>query len=168
MSQEMAAIVGSRSIPHSEKNTDRVIRIIEKYIGWSKIKGIVSGGAGGMDTIARQAYQRAQRKGYPMTYIEHPAQWRVDGKYMPGAGFKRNTFIVNDSGVVIAFVDRPWEESKGTADTIRKAVAANKRTYVIQVRTGPQSYDLEKSCLIQAVTSVLMAKEGKLEALVHA
>jgi hypothetical protein len=75
---------------------------------------IVSGGARGVDRIAAE---HARKRGFEV--IEIPADWE---KYGRTAGFKRNGDIVRRSDSVAAF----WNgESRGTLDTVKKAVKMN-------------------------------------------
>lgn len=71
---------------------------------------IVSGGAPGVDTLAERY---ARMKGIP--FKVYTADWKRFGNK---AGPMRNTLIVNDADVLVAF---PTKESKGTMDTITKA-----------------------------------------------
>lgn len=61
----------------------------------------------------------------------HPADWDAHGK---AAGPLRNQAML-DSGVdqVIAFVDKPLAESRGTNDMVFRARKAGVRTMVIEV-----------------------------------
>ena len=84
---------------------------------------IVSGGAPGADTLGAQF---AKEHGYDL--IVHKADWsdlshpdaiiRTGryGKYDAKAGFRRNSLIVRDADICIAF----HNGSNGTADTMRK------------------------------------------------
>lgn len=83
---------------------------------------IVSGGAKGVDSYARQY---ANEKKLPLT--EYLPQYERYGRSAP---LVRNTLIVEDADVVIAF---PSETSKGTRDSIKKAKDRGKRTYVVRV-----------------------------------
>lgn len=78
---------------------------------------IVQGGAAGADRIAAI---EAKALGY--TVEEYPADWKQYGK---GAGSKRNQQML-DSGIqlVLAF-HADISQSRGTADMIRRARAAN-------------------------------------------
>jgi hypothetical protein len=80
---------------------------------------IVSGGAKGIDSYARQfaAEQRLDLKEYLPEYQ----------KYGKPATMIRNTQIIQDSDVVFAF---PSPDSKGTLDSIRKAKKYNKQLIV--------------------------------------
>lgn len=81
---------------------------------------IVSGGAKGVDSYARQY---ANERKLPLT--EYLPQYERYGRSAP---LVRNTLIVEDADVVIAF---PSETSKGTRDSIKKAKDRGKRTYVV-------------------------------------
>ena len=81
---------------------------------------IVSGGAPGADTMARDW---AHKNFVP--FVEHPP------KAQTAAAFKaRNSLIVRDSTLVVAFVS---VKSRGTHDTLNKAAAAGKGSVVIQI-----------------------------------
>ena len=56
----------------------------------------------------------------------HPAKWSVYGK---GAGFVRNTYIAEDSDVLIAVVAK--DRKGGTEDTVRKATKINKTIVLV-------------------------------------
>lgn len=85
---------------------------------------IVSGGARGVDSWASQAAERAGLK------VEvYMADWNTYGK---GAGFIRNTTVVEESDKVIAFWDGV---SRGTEDTIKKARKAEKLAKVFMVKS---------------------------------
>jgi len=85
---------------------------------------IVSGGARGVDSWAAEAAKRAGLK--VETYLP---DWQTHGK---GAGFIRNTVIVEESDKVIAFWDGM---STGTQDTIRKAQSVDKLAKVFMVKS---------------------------------
>lgn len=99
----------------------------EKYINeWISTHGvplcIISGGATGIDTLAKK-YARE----HDISFREFVADWK---KYGKNAGPKRNTLIVNASTHLIAF---PGPESIGTYDTINKANKKKLGMDVIQV-----------------------------------
>lgn len=83
---------------------------------------VVSGGAYGPDTWA---VEEAESLG--MGYVEYLADW----SYGKGAGFARNTTIVENSDLVVAFWDG---SSRGCIDTIQKAAQTNKIFYVVQTK----------------------------------
>lgn len=64
-----------------------------------------------------------------MAYIEYPAKWKnPDGSINKRAGFERNSIIVDESDVLVAF----WNgKSNGTMDTYQKAVKAGKPVWLI-------------------------------------
>ena len=101
---------------------------VEYFIGSLAAKApntvIVSGGAKGVDSWAAEAARKAG-----LTVEVYPADWETYGK---GAGFIRNSTIVEKSDKVTAFWD---QHSKGTADTIKKARAAGKLAGIIVIKT---------------------------------
>ena len=101
-------IVGSRDY----KDMKRVYFYVSEL---PKDTVIVSGGARGVDWEAENA-----AKVFGLQTIIHRADWDVNGKL---AGFLRNSLIVNDSDCIVAFWDG---QSRGTLDTIQKAVQAGK------------------------------------------
>ena len=74
---------------------------------------LVSGGASGVDSAAEEAAE-----GFTMMIFH--AQW---DKYGKGAGFIRNTLIMEAADLIVAFWDG---ESRGTLDTLKKAKKAGK------------------------------------------
>lgn len=110
------AIVGSRDI------TD--MAFVDKAVadsGWH-IDCVVSGGARGVDTLAREWAEKED-----VDFIEHPAEWDRYGK---SAGYKRNVLIVRNADAVIA-VKRP--HSVGTQHTINIAKADGKPVHILIV-----------------------------------
>jgi len=88
-----------------------------------KITTIISGGAIGADILAEQY---AKENDIP-TKIFLP-DWNKHGK---SAGFLRNTDIVNESEMIIAF----WDGiSNGTKDSIEKAKKLNKQVIIINTK----------------------------------
>lgn len=99
------AIVGSRDFNNYEYMKEKFL-LIKEDINEKII--IVSGGARGADSLAEKL---AKELGFET--IIFPANWKL-GK---GAGFIRNTTIVNNADIILAF---PIGSSKGTYDTIKK------------------------------------------------
>jgi hypothetical protein len=87
---------------------------------------IIHGGAKGVD---RQFGQLASIKGAEV--IEYPADWSAFGK---AAGAMRNQQMLDEGkpDLVVAFIDKPLAESKGTADMVRRARSAGIATYVFE------------------------------------
>jgi predicted Rossmann-fold nucleotide-binding protein len=109
--------VGSREYP-ALRDVDNLVNHLHRT------DVVVSGGGRGVDLRAERA---ARRRGLG-TDIYLAAWKREDGTVDRGAGFKRNQHIVDASDAVIAFWDGA---SKGTADTLRKALAAGKPAYIV-------------------------------------
>jgi len=104
------AIVGSRKI----KDFD-----ISKYIS-KDVKCIVSGGAIGIDTIAKKYALENNIK-----LIEFLPDYNQYGKYAP---LKRNDKIIKACDMVLAIWDG---KSRGTKYSIDKAKELNKKTMII-------------------------------------
>lgn len=114
------AIVGSRDY----KNVDRIIELIYALTS-SKHHTLISGGAPGPDTIAQK---EAEKQGWYIKIFK--ADWNNLGK---GAGFIRNTAIAREADRVYAF----WNgKSKGTLDTITKAVKMGKDVEILADLVG--------------------------------
>ena len=98
-----------------------------------KIHGVdvvIEGGAAGADlSAARWALANE------VEHQRYEAEWHQRGK---SAGVIRNQRMLDEGkpDVVFAFVDKPLTESKGTADMVRRALAAGIRTYVIVAATS--------------------------------
>ena len=89
--------------------------------------GIVTGDCPtGADNGARNYADR-----FNVRIVVHKADW--DGPLKKGAGPARNTLIVNDCASMIAF----WDGiSRGTIDSITKAVKAGKMVRIVPVLKG--------------------------------
>jgi predicted Rossmann fold nucleotide-binding protein DprA/Smf involved in DNA uptake len=83
---------------------------------------IVSGGARGADSFA-EAYAVSRK----LPFIKFLPDWKRDGR---GAGFRRNTYIVDAADKVIVFWDG---KSRGAAHTMGLARKAGKLLRVVQV-----------------------------------
>ena len=113
------AIVGSRDARADQ--LDFVCERIDEFLaGFSDRPTIISGGAPGIDKMAEDY---ARFRSLP-TEI-HEADWKSLGK---AAGPIRNSKIVKTADIVIAFPDK---KSKGTWDTVDKALTANKPVYIV-------------------------------------
>ncbi len=115
-------IVGYRNFHNYDLLEREVVEFIGGHPNIQLLTGIVSGGCQGADTLAEMF---ADKHHIPMTI--HSAEWTTYGK---NAGPMRNSLIVRDSDMIIAFVSK---SSVGTFDTIRKANAANKPVKIVNV-----------------------------------
>lgn len=106
------AVIGSRTYTDYEEVKRTLKRI--------PISEIISGGADGADKLGEQY---AKENNIP-TKIFIP-DWDKNGSV---AGFMRNTDIIENAEFVVAFWDG---QSKGTKDSIDKAVAAKKKVLII-------------------------------------
>lgn len=102
------AVVGNRTFNDIELMT----KVLDRYRAEHPDLTIVSGAAPGADTLAAEYGRR-----HDLEVIGYPADWAKHGRR---AGPLRNTQIVNDAEMLIAF----WDEvSIGTRDSITKAHA---------------------------------------------
>lgn len=106
------AVIGSRNF----QDYDRLKRILDLY----PIKVIVSGGAIGADSLGDKY---ADEKGLQKEIYK--PDWDLFGK---SAGFLRNTTIIENSNMVVAFWDGA---SKGTKDSLDKAKKLKKTTLIV-------------------------------------
>lgn len=105
-------VVGSRTFD----DEDLLSAVLRKMV--SSDDTVVSGGAKGADTLARKWADL-----FLVRCIEHLPDLPRLGS--PAAYFARNTLIVEDSDVLIAFFgpDEPKDVTMGgTMDTVRKAI----------------------------------------------
>ena len=106
------AVIGSRGFNDYE--------LVVKTLSKMTITLLVSGGAKGADSLGEQYAIENNIE----TKIFLP-DWE---KHKRAAGMIRNTDIINESEVVVAFWDG---ESKGTLDSINKAKKLNKKLIII-------------------------------------
>ena len=111
-----AAVVGSRTFDNYSF-LEAILNTIR--LRFTLITEIISGGAKGADSLAETYARRCNLK-----ITVYKPDW---DKYGKGAGFIRNASIVEEADMVIAFWDG---KSKGTKDTIDKALKAKKNTFV--------------------------------------
>jgi hypothetical protein len=117
------AIVGSRDFTDYDWFTQQVEQILNEWdTETESIKCIISGGARGVDSLAKRYATE-----HDIKLIEFPADWQKFGK---SAGPKRNTQIVEACDHLIAF---PSKEGRGTQDSIAKAEKAGVVTHVVFV-----------------------------------
>lgn len=113
------AIVGSRQITEMSVLSDALANV--KNLSW--FDTIVSGGAEGVDSLARRL---AEDRGLKL--IEYLPDYKKFGKKAP---LVRNTDIIKTADVVLALPVRGG--SKGTWDSINKAVKLGKKIYIYEV-----------------------------------
>lgn len=104
------AVIGSRTF----KDYEYMCETLDKL----KICQIISGGAQGADQLAER---------YARQHHIDLKVWRPDWSIGRHAGLLRNTDIINDAEIVVAFWDG---SSRGTKDSIEKAKNAGKKTIV--------------------------------------
>jgi len=107
-------VVGSRSIT----DKSRINRYLDKFISRMSITMIISGGARGVDTLAKKYGDDRE-----IPVKEFIPDWSI-GKH---AGFVRNEDMFKECDVCIAFWDG---ESVGTKDNIRLSKKYNKPLYM--------------------------------------
>lgn len=117
------AIIGSRDYP-APHLVGRAVAVLIQLLGTDWL--LVSGGARGPDRLGEQ---RARDAGVPTKVFK--ADWS-QGKR---AGFDRNTDIVAQADLVIAFWDG---SSSGTWDSIQKAKKMGRTVWVI----GPDGSEM--------------------------
>lgn len=115
------AVVGGRTVDDKDFVEEQIDRVLEN-IKPDKVV-IVSGGAKGVDTIARQI---AEERGYEI--VEIIPDWETYGKK---AGPMRNKEIVDLADMVLAI---PSKESRGTIHTINYARSKRKPLFVFPYR----------------------------------
>lgn len=115
------AIVGARFYDNKKFFTEKLEYFIEEY-GFPD--EIVSGGAKGIDTMAREFAVENDIK-----LTEYLPEWNIYGR---GAGPVRNSKIVDHCTHVLAF---PSKAGKGTQDTIKKAQKKNKIVVIEYIDT---------------------------------
>lgn len=114
-------VCGSRDFEDAQLIWD-VLRGIQNHEHFT----IISGMANGADSHA-VAWAKANHR----DLLPFPADWRTFGK---AAGSIRNTkMLVNGKpDLVLAFVNKPLAESRGTANMVQQAKRARVKTIVIQ------------------------------------
>lgn len=108
------AIIGSRSITNCD-----IEKYIKEYYEFSTIEEIISGGAIGIDTLARELAKKHDKR-----LIEFKPDYKKLGKAAP---IIRNKKIINRADVIFAFWDG---ESKGTSFGIDYAKAKDKKIFI--------------------------------------
>lgn len=109
------AVIGSRSFNDYEE--------VKRILSEIKITLLISGGASGADSLG----ERYAKENNIETKIFLP-DWNKHGKV---AGLLRNTDIVNEAELVVAFWDGV---SKGTKDSLNKAQEKGKNILIINTK----------------------------------
>lgn len=126
-------VCGSRTFTNKEP-----IHALLNGLNWSATSlhdldiTIISGMAPGADTIAALwAMQEEEYEGPGL--LPFPADWERHGI---AAGRIRNRQMLDEGkpDLVVAFVDKPLAESRGTAHMVRIAKEAGVPTWVVEVR----------------------------------
>jgi len=117
-------VVGSRSI----KDSKIVYGYLDIFIKKRNIEELISGGANGVDTIAKQY---ANDRNIP--FKEFIPDWSI-GKH---AGFIRNEVMFKECDVCIGFWDG---ESKGTKHNIKLSKKYNKPLYMHNLKLSRLEY----------------------------
>ncbi len=92
---------------------------------------VIQGGARGADELADQWADSVRTE-----VLEFPADWDRYGKR---AGYVRNQQMLDEGqpDLVVAFVDKPLPESRGTAMMVDIARKAGIKTIVVEVEPAP-------------------------------
>lgn len=94
---------------------------------------VIEGGAKGADEVAAIWAHKAEAMhgASGFRHEPYPADWATHGK---AAGFIRNQQMLDEGkpDLVLAFVDKPLAQSRGTADMVRRAKAAGIPVYVVE------------------------------------
>lgn len=109
-------IIGGRDFSNYDAVRHQLNLIRSRY----SVSCIVSGGAKGADSLAERYANE-----YNIKTLIFKADW---DKYGKTAGFIRNSDIVNNSDLIIAFWDG---NSKGTLDSINKALKTKTNIVVL-------------------------------------
>jgi len=107
------AVVGSRNISVVD---------LERYLPWNTSQ-IISGGARGVDTCARQ-----YALSHGIEYVEYLPEYNIYGRSAP---IKRNEKIIGHSDIVLAFWDGKTRGTKYVIDRCKK-LGVEVRVYILQ------------------------------------
>jgi len=116
---------------------EAIFTVLNGYLRDDMPMTVINGGARGADAIATRwalLNQYVWSESNPSEKLVelrvYPAQWDQHGKT---AGPRRNQLMLEGGkpDVCWAFTTKPLEESRGTADMVRRARAAGVPTYVV-------------------------------------
>jgi len=119
-------VCGSRSFDDAE-----LIRQVLNGVFWGTYdpRCVIHGGAQGADTLAGEW---AQGFGIGSKTQVYPADWERHGRAAVPIR-NRQMLAQANPDLVVAFIDKPLEQSKGTADMVRIARAAGVKTVIVEV-----------------------------------
>ena len=129
------AIVGSRTI----SDYKIVKTVLDKIFNPQNIKQIVSGGAIGVDSLARRYANQNE-----LNLIEFLPEWQ---KYGKSAGFRRNDDIVYNADCLIAFWDG---KSKGTLNSVSTAMKRGIPTLTINTSRVYKNTNIDERYTLKA------------------
>ena len=118
--KEKVALIGSRTI----HDYDFIKKTVLDIVKIENIDFIVSAGADGVDKLAEKFADE-----YELKKLIFKPEWSL---YGPDAGFLRNTHVIDNSDICIAFLDIS-AKSEGTKDSIEKAIAKGIPLHVIEM-----------------------------------
>jgi hypothetical protein len=117
-------VCGSRTWTDRTRLWQVLDRLVSDH-GDGQVVTVMEGDARGADRLAGQL---ARERGWRLE--RYPADWRGDGR---AAGFRRNARMLQQGrpDLVVAFTVGPLQESRGTADMVRRARAAGVPVQVV-------------------------------------
>jgi len=120
---------GSRTFSDSDVIDNVLLGFACQAWAWNETFVLIQGGAKGADKLADE--WAACENGYSVERLQFDAKWDEHGK---AAGPIRNGRMLDEGrpDLVIAFVDKPLAESKGTAHMVRIAREAGVKTIVVE------------------------------------
>lgn len=117
--QDTWAVVGSRTFDAIEVVRTRLAGLVAS----GRVREVVSGGARGADSLAAQV---ATELGVPCVVLA--ADW---ARYGRSAGPRRNAEIAARADALLAFIDRPLAECRGTHDVVDRFRKAGKPVEIV-------------------------------------
>lgn len=131
-------VCGSRTIANPKLKDRDTVRSELNYVanvlqqGYGTYDCIIQGEAPGADLTAKAW---AWRNGVPTA--DFPADWKRFGK---SAGPRRNALMLSEGkpDLVLAFIDKPLHESRGTRDMVAKAADAGVTVHIFDVTQRSQ------------------------------
>lgn len=118
-------VCGSRDFNERQEFVENILNALITFD--EQDATIIEGGAAGADSYASE-YAHA----YRFDHERYTADWQ---KYGHAAGLIRNQRMLEEGkpDLVVAFVNKPLAESRGTAHMVRIAREAGVRTIVVEV-----------------------------------